>query len=350
MDGIIVSDAYKKLKDEAQKLQLILAALTSERDDLRYHICPELTARYAREIGDYQNRLNYQKMMIMEMKRRIEIARAALNREKTVSQEEVDEQINEEYKDFHEKVNEEFEKAEQAKKEQREKEARQQEYEKRWQEQYGNSASDDTDSDETGKEDSTGDGESAGRDDDNHDSDNSQSDSGDGSSEEEREQASAKGGSKVPNAKELYRKIIKKLHPDMNPDITEHEKDLFNRAVKAYQDGDIATLQEIYDEVFGDGTADALKKELTYDELVELRDKLNARIAQVQDEIDQIKQEFPYLMKDFLDNECAVKQKQAELEEQIHQNEETLKRLTEMLEEINQEMEELRQKQARKHQ
>lgn len=40
-----------------------------------YHVCPELQAKYAREIGDYQNRANYQELMILELKRRIEIAR-----------------------------------------------------------------------------------------------------------------------------------------------------------------------------------------------------------------------------------------------------------------------------------
>ena len=51
----------------------------------------------------------------------------------------------------------------------------------------------------------------------------------------------------LPSAKELYRKIVKKLHPDMNPDVTEHELELFHRATKAYEEGDIMTLQAIYE-------------------------------------------------------------------------------------------------------
>lgn len=89
MNKIIISDSYAKLTEEIQGLKQVLAALTEERDDLLYHICPELAARYARNVGDYVNRINYQKITILEMKRRIELARAALNREKTVSQESI---------------------------------------------------------------------------------------------------------------------------------------------------------------------------------------------------------------------------------------------------------------------
>ena len=97
MEEVIVSDACHQIKEEIQRLHAVVAALTQERDELLYYICPELAAKYVREIGDYQNRINAQEIMILEIKRRIEIAQAALNREKTLSQEAVDEQIYKEY-------------------------------------------------------------------------------------------------------------------------------------------------------------------------------------------------------------------------------------------------------------
>ena len=71
---IIVSDALEKIRDEIQFLKAKLAELLQERDDLIYHICPELRAKYAAEIGDYQHRANYQELMILELRCRIEIA------------------------------------------------------------------------------------------------------------------------------------------------------------------------------------------------------------------------------------------------------------------------------------
>ncbi len=368
METIVVSDACERIKEEIQQLRMILAALTAERDDLKYHTCPELTARYAREIGEYEHRIKCQRIMILEMKRRIEIARAALNREKTVSQEAVDEQVEKEYEEFHRKVEEEYQKAQEAKEEQERREQQRRRYEQQWQEKYGDrwekeqSAKENDGEQQTGEEAQTeadrdkidgADGADAEKQENGqNDRDTGEEAGREGAAEdaEGAEKAEGTGGAEaedkgIPNPKELFRKIVKKLHPDMNPDITEREKELFSKAVKAYQDGDLVTLQEIYDEVFGDGSDAPPDKEMTYPELVELRDKLQSRIKEVKEEIDIIKESFPYTSKEFLDDEEAVAARQQELEEQIHQYEETWKNLTKILADINEEMEELRNRQ-----
>ncbi len=343
MNTIIVSDAYAKLTEEIQRLKQVLSALTEERDDLRYHICPELEARYAQQVGDYMNRINCQKLMILEMKRRIEIARAALNREKTVSQEAVDEQVRTEYQQFHDRVDEEFRRSEEAKQRQRERKKRQQQYEQRWQQQYGSrSQGGSGEAFTSDKDEASADSEDAEH---SHDDDStadyakSDSDAGTASG-----QNTAAGKDELPNAKEMFRKIVKKLHPDMNPDITEREKVLFDKAVKAYKDDDIATLQEIYDEVFCTGDADTDSDELSIEELYEIRDKLIARVNQLQEEIKEIKSNFPYREKELLDNQDIMDKFHAEINETIRHNEETIKHLNAILDETNKEMERLRRK------
>ena len=42
VNDIIVSDALQNIKDEIQLLKMTLAELMQERDDLIYHVCPEL--------------------------------------------------------------------------------------------------------------------------------------------------------------------------------------------------------------------------------------------------------------------------------------------------------------------
>lgn len=350
MNKIIISDSYAKLTEEIQRLKQILAALTEERDDLLYHICPELAARYARNVGDYVNRINYQKIMILEMKRRIEIARAALNREKAVSQESVDEQIKTEYQQFHDKADEAFRKSEDAKRWQEEREKRQRQYEYQWKQQYGgqNQSSNDADSFHSETADDTANSTSS---DDSRSSDaqsNADSDSTDSHNNADTgsTKTAAAGENKLPNAKEMFRKIVKKLHPDMNPDITEREKELFNKAVKSYQEGDISTLQEIYDEVFCAGETDIDGQELTLEQLSEIKHKLESRIAELQAEINNIKVDFPYREKELLDNPEKLDKLRREIDEIIRQNEETIKHLNEMLNEINNEMEKLRAKQS----
>ncbi len=369
-ESIVISDAIEKIKEEIQQLQLILAALTAERDDLKYHICPELTARYAREIGEYEHRLKCQRIMILEMKRRIEIARAALNREKTISREAVDQQVEKEYEEFHQKVDEEYQKAQEAKQEQERREQQQRQYQQQWQEKYGGRKgkkqagegnSESWQSEENGE--ANGDGAYGGNGDTNGDetcgstgvgdqnseqSENNRT-AGEGTDGQNASQSTEDAGSdtkEMPNPKEMFRKIVKKLHPDMNPDITEREKELFSKAVKAYQDGDVVTLQEIYDEVFGDGSDAPVDKEMSYDDLVELRDKLKDRIEEVKEEIEDIKASFPYTRKEFLDDEDAVAAEQKKLEDLIHKYEDTWKDLTKMLQDINEEMEALKHKQT----
>lgn len=127
-------------------------------------------------------------------------------------------------------------------------------------------------------------------------------------------------------------------------DITEHERELFYRAVQAYEDGNIETLQEIYDELFMNECAENPHRKMSYKELLELRDRLRTQIVQLNVKIERIKKEFPYCMKEFLDDENAVQSKRKELMEQILQNEEILKRLMKILEKINKEMEEMRKR------
>ncbi len=341
MNNLVATDAYAKLIEEIQQLKQILAFLTEERDDLLYHICPELAARYARNIGDYLNRINYQKIMILEMKRRIEIARAALNREKAISQESVDEQIKTEYQQFHYKADEAFRKSEEAKQKQNEREQRQQQYEYQWQQQYGKRAQKQSSEEAFEADSDTASANSSGSDNSNN-SDNPHVDTD--TSTSGGKSASA-DNTELPNAKEMFRKIVKKLHPDMNPDITAREKELFNKAVKAYQDGDINTLQSIYDEVFYAGDADINERNLSLEELSEIRHKLEVRISQLQAEINKIKEAFPYKEKELLDDKDKLDKLRDEMNEDIRHNEETIKHLNEMLREINKEMDNLRQKQ-----
>ncbi len=54
--------------------------------------------------------------------------------------------------------------------------------------------------------------------------------------------------------KSLYRKIVKRLHPDVCPDPTEREKDLLNKANAAYASGDLKTIRRIWGELSGTET------------------------------------------------------------------------------------------------
>lgn len=392
MDDITVVDFDSQIKEEIRLLRAQLALLLQEKEELLYHVCPELVARYAKEVGSYENRAHYQEYMILELKRRIEIARAALNREQTVSKETVDEQINAEYKAFYEKVAEERRRAEQAQKEQAQRERRRKESEQRWQAKYGSSgqysgtaggADGSGENGTTGRnsqnpgegdpgavdgkyigdgtENFFGGGKKAGNDSadgngntregtgadssgksagaDANDANSANAGNSDGA------KAGNSGENKRPSLKDLYRKIIKKLHPDVNPNATEHEQELFRRATQAYEDGDIETLQEIYDEVFsGAGMESEQVDDLSPEELLEIKKKLEEQIRVLQADLNEIKSRNPYRYKELLDDPEKLSLVQAALQEAIRLYEEEIKRLNAELEKINQEMDELRRR------
>ena len=83
------------------------------------------------------------------------------------------------------------------------------------------------------------------------------------------DQQSGKEENAAQKIKRLYRKIVKRLHPDVCPNPTEHEKDLLNRAMKAFEEGDLDQLERIWDELSGTDAAHEV-----YEDTAEGREKL----------------------------------------------------------------------------
>ena len=127
-EEIVLSDYLEELRREIRSLREQLSVLLQEKEDLIYHVCPKLESRYASVIGVYENRAHYLELQILELKRRIEMMQAAINRAKAISMEQMEDQIRKEYQAFHDKVEEERKKAEKDQKSQREKEAKEQEF------------------------------------------------------------------------------------------------------------------------------------------------------------------------------------------------------------------------------
>ena len=133
--------------------------------------------------------------------------------------------------------------------------------------------------------------------------------------------------------KKLYRKIVKALHPDINPDVSEAQVQLFDNAVSAYKSGDLGTLRIIGEMVGNNPLPEQRKDAMT--QLVEERERLQGLLKSIRESIDNIKSEYPYTMKDILEDTEKTEQKKQELENILEQYNELISiyksRIEEML-------------------
>ena len=107
--------------------------------------------------------------------------------------------------------------------------------------------------------------------------------------------------------KTLYRKIVKALHPDLNPDLSRAEIDLFMNAVEAYKNADLNAIRIIV-EMMGDGELpDESDNALAY--LVKERERLQALIDHIKEEICIIKKCFPYNMRDIIKDSVKIEKR-----------------------------------------
>ena len=349
-DGLILSQSeYEHLLEEIHKLQARIAELTALRDDLVNHICPALKAEYDAKIVSLERELMAANMYLRELQRTIEILQAQMNQQQEPSMEEARAQARKENREYEEELKrkaqearefkKKWEESQWAKHDREEKEAKEkEEREAREKEQQNdkdgkeqndgerqgtkgdedrlNGSKDERQEDQNSGENSSEDKKAGSGKKDDSDSDGNKQTSQDDGSTDNTGNARENGGKTkkeetiAERIKKLYRKIVKRLHPDVHPDLTEHEKELWNQAMKAQQEGDLRVLERIWDELSGmdapeemfDDTPEGRMK------LRELLEKLKTRLHLLELEIDHIKSEFPYKLKTFLEDPVAVEE------------------------------------------
>ena len=111
--------------------------------------------------------------------------------------------------------------------------------------------------------------------------------------------------------KSLYRKIVKVLHPDLHPSISDAERQLFENAVTAYKNGDLLSIRAIH-ETIGDGPA-APDDADTMQTLMKTKKHLEALIAGINEEIAKIKGRYPYTERNLLADDAKVEERTVQL-------------------------------------
>ena len=138
---------------------------------------------------------------------------------------------------------------------------------------------------------------------------------------------------------------MKRLHPDVHPNPTEREKDLLDRANKAYKAGDLEEMRRIWEELSGTEQSEESFEDTEEGraQLRELIEKLRKRCAELEKEIRQIKTSFPYTIKALLDDDKALEMKHRELMDRLAEVRAMLDRVDEYIAELKRQMKEKKQ-------
>ena len=115
--------------------------------------------------------------------------------------------------------------------------------------------------------------------------------------------------------KKVYRNIVKALHPDLHPDITPAQVQLFHNAVQAYENGDLNSLRIISEMVAEPVVPEQSENGLTV--LAKEKERLSKTLELIREQIAEIKTEYPYTMKDIVEDPERTAEKRAEIEETI---------------------------------
>lgn len=133
--------------------------------------------------------------------------------------------------------------------------------------------------------------------------------------------------------KSIYRKLIKKLHPDLNKEFNEKNKKLLLQVTKAYENGDLETLKNL--ELLA---SEIIEKEVVevgeFEELKKSKEKYQNIINNLLEAIKNIKNSFPYDKKEFLKSEILVDRRKNEIKSEIEQYKKIYTDLEKILEEI----------------
>ena len=249
---IDISPRKKQLKEEYERLQLEYAALVAERDELENSEGPRLTALYMEAVGQLQYEVLVLRYEIALLKQKRDLLQAYKNRGEKADLNYVDEQVEATAKTYNENIQREEEKIKQAK----------------------------------------------------------------AYIEEQKEKEKKNQEDEKRELRDLYRKLVHRLHPDLHPEQTEWEKELFLNVQDAYEKGDLERLRELAQLLEAGMPTDAVDNETT-EEWEERVNQLKEEIKKIREEIARILQEFPFTYRERLNDPEWISQTQDMLRKEI---------------------------------
>lgn len=137
--------------------------------------------------------------------------------------------------------------------------------------------------------------------------------------------------------KELFRVLCKRLHPDLNPSLSDVEQDLFVKVKASYDLQRLSELQDIL--LYLDGIGEDKTELLSFNQKETQLNHLKKNIAVLKDKIDKLKNNFPFNIAALLQDEMllakqqnAIKEQIVKIDESIDSNQEVLNLMLSLIE------------------
>ena len=287
---IVPADPYKDLEREIKELREELSRLILEKEELLKVICPQILRDYYALFGELEYRVSEAECEYRRLRRLAEMVQARNNRGEEVSLSALLDDLVQEF-DRYQKELERFLKQVQEAAEK----AREQEEAER--------AAEETSPEEVERK-------------------------------KDREDL----------LKKTYRELVKRLHPDMNPDQSEAERRMFQQAVEAYEKGDLETLELIQSQLEAAGGMDSGLEAAAGEDppafaagrggtLRQKRDLLKAQTERLREEIARMKAGMPYLLKEYLEDPEKAALRRESLNKTLQGYEEGIREYRKILEE-----------------
>ena len=282
-------DEIARLKIEIKALREILAAQVLKRDNLLLVESKELESLYMKELGYLELDVYAAESRARYLQRKYEMMQAAMNRQEQINTPEIEKKLNEKFEEF-KKIYEEF------RKKAKEAEESVRKRRKNAQDAYDGLGKRREKTQKAGLE----------------DGEDKEKQLPPGEEIPEEEEAAEENG--VSRLKKLYRRIVKAMHPDLHPNQDEKTKELFKRAMAAYEEGDLQTLEEIAQIIDG-GEHENAEDLLTA--LLKEKERLLSLIRGIREQITLILSRYPFTKRELLHDPVRLKIEQEKLKKRL---------------------------------
>ena len=133
----------------------------------------------------------------------------------------------------------------------------------------------------------------------------------------------------IKNIKDIYRKLAKKLHPDINRNLTEKEINLWNKVKEAYENNDLISLI-VLDGVINDIE---IKEDTSISNIEENIGKIKDKIEKLKVINNEALNEFPLNLKEVINDNNFIENKKEELNKEIKIYKEKISELNKLINE-----------------